>query len=92
MRIVKGYNPSARRPAPQTREQAAVKAAIEKEYARYIPLACGHYTTREADQVYSVWRPKGRPIKHYCETCGRWVKGRPKVKRQEQGNQQEPLF
>lgn len=91
MRIIKGNQPGARRPPSQSRGEAAVRAAIEKEYARYIPLKCGHYVTREADLAYSVWRPKGRPIKHFCETCGKWVQGKPKVK-PVQGNQQEPLF
>jgi hypothetical protein len=46
-------------------------AAIERAKARYLPLACGHYSTLEADEGYSVWRPrKGVTL---CETCHKWV-------------------
>ena len=55
-----------------TAKEHAALAAIEATKARYIPLVCEHYTTLEADERYSLWRPtKGLS---FCETCNAWVK------------------
>ena len=53
-----------------------MERAIEKRRARYIPLACGHRTTLEADEAYATWRPARD--KHFCETCAHWTKREPK--------------
>lgn len=55
-----------------TRSEIAQLKAIEKARARYIELQCGHFTDWDTDLVYEVFRPLG-PIKHYCETCGKWI-------------------
>ncbi len=68
-----------------------MRAAIEKEHARYITLVCEHKTTREVQLAYSVWRPKGR-VKYYCEKCGAWRAIKPKAKAAPQKGNQEPLF
>jgi hypothetical protein len=62
--------------APQNRSVArplpVVKAAIEKQRSIYILLVCGHFTTVEADLVYSFARPS--KDKHWCEICNKWLK------------------
>jgi hypothetical protein len=69
--------PHGRRP---TYSDAARRAVIEKSLAGYVLLMCGHRTTNESIEAYSVWAPKGRPVKHYCEKCGKWVAKKPKPK------------
>jgi len=49
---------------------AARDAAIEKSLARYFELTCGHYGTRELDELMRKWRTKR--LQHYCETCNSW--------------------
>lgn len=49
----------------------ARQAAIERARAGYIHLECGHISTLEIDEGYSVWRPK-RGVT-YCEKCSDWV-------------------
>lgn len=91
MRIVRASDSSERTPGHFSgRGYAPVKAAIEKEKARYIPLSCGHYTTREAVEAYAVWRPKG-VWKSMCETCGSWKPRKRKAKSKPTGDQL-PLF
>lgn len=51
-------------------KERAREAAEAKRRAAYIPLACGHLTTWDLDELYSAWRPGKR--KYYCETCGSW--------------------
>jgi hypothetical protein len=50
---------------------AARKAAIEKELAAYVHLKCGHLTTREEIDFFSVWQAK--PRHYYCTKCGKWI-------------------
>lgn len=93
MRIVTSNSaPSAGRRVPGNPRDAAARAAIEREYSRYIPLNCGHFTDLETDSVYSLWRPKGRGIKRrsYCENCSKWqlIKWPPAVSEEIA----EPLF
>jgi hypothetical protein len=47
---------------------------MEANQAVYILLACNHYTTKEEQEFYSVWAPKGRGknAKAFCEQCGTW--------------------
>lgn len=64
---------------PEARDAAASRAirpqrrddAIrEKQLAPYIPMVCGHLTTREEIDFFSLWQPKrGR---YWCQICGRW--------------------
>jgi len=70
-----------------------MRAAIEKEQARYIKLVCGDLTTREVQLAYSFWRPRGR-VKYFCEKCGKWayVMPKPKSGSVENTGNQEPLF
>jgi cytosine/adenosine deaminase-related metal-dependent hydrolase len=54
----------------QFARELARKAAVEKSIARYFELTCGHYGTREVDEVMREWRVKR--LEHYCETCNGW--------------------
>jgi hypothetical protein len=46
-------------------------AVIDSSKARYLYLVCGHYSTLETDEAYSIWRPrKGVTL---CENCQDWV-------------------
>jgi len=45
--------------------------AIERELAAYVSLKCGHKTTREEIDFYSVWQTK--PHRYYCDDCQSWV-------------------
>lgn len=67
----------------------AQKAAVEKTLARYFELTCGHYGTRELDELMRDWKTKR--LEHFCETCNTW-----KLSKQNftKGNElpQEPLF
>jgi hypothetical protein len=94
MLIIKASDSTRRSPGPSTsfrgRGYAPVKAAIEKEKARYIPLSCGHFTTREAVDSYAVWRPKGT-WKTMCEVCGSWKPRKAKPRKTVSGDQ-IPLF
>lgn len=56
----------------------AAEAAIERKLAQYVPLVCGHLTTWEADELYSVFRPDNRS--HFCEICRRWKHRKPNPK------------
>jgi len=77
-------------PPGDSRRPPAISALIEKKEARYIPLECGHYTTHEANVLYSSWRTKALKGKYFCETCGKWIKLRAKPK--PVPITQEPLF
>lgn len=46
----------------------AQEAAIERELSRYVPLECGHLTTREVIIIYTCF---GK-VDTYCETCEEW--------------------
>lgn len=45
-------------------------AAIEAQFARYIPLVCGHKTTLEVHDLYLNFQSKKGTS--FCETCGDW--------------------
>lgn len=45
-------------------------AAKEKALSRYTPMTCGHYASREIDELYGTWKP--RRGYHYCEACCKW--------------------
>jgi hypothetical protein len=70
-------------------DDKARKAAKEKALARYFELVCGHYGTRELDELMCNWRTKR--LEHFCETCNAW-----KLSKQNytKGNElpQNPLF
>jgi hypothetical protein len=68
---------------------AVKNAAIERTLARYFELECGHYGTREVDELMREWRVKR--LMHYCETCNGW---RPSKQNFTKGNElpQTPLF
>lgn len=63
------YHP--RVPKRVMQERLARQAAIERAYARYLHLECGHYGTLEDDERYSHWRPKKGVS--WCEKCNDWV-------------------
>lgn len=46
------------------------EAIREKHLAPYVPLVCGHLTTREEIESNSVWQTK--PGRFYCCNCGKW--------------------
>jgi hypothetical protein len=71
--------PLSRGPRP-VYSDAARRAVIEKSLTGYVLLACDHWTTNQEIEAYSFWAPKGRPVKHYCEKCGKWVPKKPKPK------------
>lgn len=52
------------------RPYALAQILLERHLAPYILLECDHFTTREAVEFYSLWRPK-RGM-YYCETCTKW--------------------
>jgi hypothetical protein len=86
-------------PKPATQKDKAVvrgfaadlarKAAMERSVARYFELVCGHYGTREVDELMREWRIKR--LHHYCETCTKWVLSKQNFTK---GNElpQTPLF
>jgi hypothetical protein len=83
------------RPSPMPRRMNPridlKKYAIEKDLAAYIHLKCGHYTTREEQEFYSVWRPqKGVYFCTGYKKCGKWVALMPKEKPQPLPD--KPLF
>jgi hypothetical protein len=81
--------PSSREPRPRYSD-AARRAIIEKSLSGYVLLNCDHWTTNEDIEAYSVWAPRGRPVKHFCEECGKWQPRKPKPKPIEYPP--EPLF
>lgn len=56
----------------------AREAAKEKALSSYIELKCGHPTTWDIDELYSVWRPA--KYRFYCEKCGKYTARAPKHK------------
>jgi hypothetical protein len=56
----------------------AREAAKEKVLSTYIELKCGHVTTWEIDELYSVWRPA--KYRFYCEKCDKYTARAPKRK------------
>jgi hypothetical protein len=79
--------PGHRAPAPP---QHATEAAIEKALSRYILLACGHSTDFDVDAVYRIAGIACPRDKFFCEKCGKWVKPKPRAKRDPLPS--EPLF
>jgi hypothetical protein len=63
--------PAERKAVNEFARHLAQKAAIEKSLARYFELVCGHYGTREVDELMRESRIKR--LEHYCETCNKWV-------------------
>lgn len=43
---------------------------------RYIALTCGHFTTPELQELFSVWRPEAG--QYLCQVHNEWVPGEPK--------------
>lgn len=72
------YSPASLGNTRVTAYDKAKEAAIEKQLAQYIELECGHLTTWEADELYSVFRPDNRS--HFCEIDGRWRHRKPNPK------------
>src|SRR5215469_15265127 len=67
--------PKQRRPVQVgTADPRAVAAAIESSERPYIYLVCGKITTREEQEFFAVWAPKGRGRrrKFWCSDHGRW--------------------
>jgi hypothetical protein len=62
-----------------------VTAAREKNLGRYF-LTCGHYGTRETDELMKMWNGKGRGW-HFCETCNNWLL----VAKRDQRNMNVPI-
>lgn len=58
-----------RRPAAS---RIAQEKARERAITPYVNLECGHKTNWDDQQVYEVFRPKGK-AKYFCERCGKWV-------------------
>jgi hypothetical protein len=76
MRITR-FNPDLPRgravPRKTLQERYARQAAIDRAHARYLHLECGHYSTLDIDEGYSIWRP--RKGVSFCEHdgCHKWV-------------------
>lgn len=84
--ILCGPKPATEKDIAIIKDFAAYLIA-QKRDAAYLPLVCGHLTTREAARVYRCWRPS--PGMYYCETCCKW-KELAKIEKTE--IPQEPLF
>jgi hypothetical protein len=86
-----GDKPTGHFSKAQMQREMARQAAMEKEMARYIQIACGHVSDLETQQRYAVFRPKKKGQFVFCETCGKWL--RPKTYRVTRQNYPEtPLF
>lgn len=59
-------------PLRTLQERMARQAAIERAISKYLTLECGHMSTLEVDEGYSIWRPKKGMT--FCENCHDWVK------------------
>lgn len=81
MRLIRSGSDGPPRQTPRLK-------AIEKEKAAYILLRCGHYTTREEIEFYSLWQPKG---KYWCGICEGWTPRRPRP-RPDKPESTEPMF
>lgn len=54
----------------------AQAAAVEASLARYVPLECGHLTTKEEIMMYLAWATDPNK-RSYCEKCGKYVAMKP---------------
>jgi hypothetical protein len=52
-------------------QRMARQAAIERAISKYLFLDCGHKSTLQVDEGYSIWRPKKGMT--FCENCHDWV-------------------
>jgi hypothetical protein len=59
--------------AADLKKRKAREAAIEKASTPYFKLTCGHYGTRERDEIWRDWNTDVRNL-HYCEVCWNWFK------------------
>ena len=94
MKLTPAGNSHAGSPGPmrvsksQMQRALARQAVREKELARYIPLECGHFTTRDEQIILSEWRPRGMA---WCDKeCQDWVKIKPPPPAPDYP--QEPMF